>query len=361
MKYFFSHRNFIPGAFALICIFLLLCFPGAAAEAAGESVETWLKVILPTLLPFSILSGFFLQTGAAGRIFQKIPLGRWLGFSEHFTYVFCMSLVSGYPMGARLTADLYEQKRISSEEAARMVNAASTSGPSFLMAGVAVGMFRREELAWILLLSHVLSALITARCNGRFPQSRFSSASAIPPMKNPGMLFLSSVGSAVNSMLIILGSMVLFHTLSAAAGELMRWILPGNWELFSIIFSGILEFSTGCKAASALELSQALPLIAFFCGFGSFSVYLQTLALTAKSCILPHRLLRSKFLQGSFSALFTCLICLPKDRAFLPALVISCVCTVAGYFLFRCAIGDILRRLFKPLKQRISNEKGSLF
>ena len=43
-----------------IC-FLLIC-PGEALEAAREGMNLWLKILVPTLLPFLIMTGILIRT-----------------------------------------------------------------------------------------------------------------------------------------------------------------------------------------------------------------------------------------------------------------------------------------------------------
>ena len=87
MKRILSHRSFFLGLFALLSILLILFFPTAATDAAADAAETWLRVILPTLLPFAVLSGIFVKSGAAERLSRyAAPISRLFGFSDAFAY-----------------------------------------------------------------------------------------------------------------------------------------------------------------------------------------------------------------------------------------------------------------------------------
>lgn len=304
MKHILSLRSFFFSIFCLFSILMMLCFSSVTADAAKQAVDTWLNVILPTLLPFSILTDLLLQSG--NRIFSSRPakaISGFFGFSENFLCVFCMSLLGGYPIGAKLTTSLYEQKQISSDEAALMLNAASTSGPSFLFSGVAGGMFQKPSLGIYFLIPHILAACIVALLNGHIPHSRPRVSKLPAPQKSLGRMFLSSVTRSTSNMLIVLGSMVLFSGFAAIARQILTCIFRRDLPLLSAMFSGIFEFSIGCKDASALSFPDSLILIGFFSGFGSLSVYLQTSALAADSGIRLKSFFTSKLLQGSLNAL----------------------------------------------------------
>lgn len=328
MKRILFPRSFLIGLFCLLSIFLLLIFAESAVSAARHAAETWLKVILPSLLPFSILADLLLQSGTAQLLTRKIgrPISGFFGFSHSFFYVFLMSLLSGYPVGARLTTALYEENQLSREEASLMLNACSTCGPSFLLAGVAVGMLREPRLGLLLLPAHVLAAAVTAAANGRIPHMTLHTEQFLSTRKSAGMMFLSSVTQSVSGMLIVLGAMVLFSGLSAVFGELLNVLNPS--PILSAMLTGFLEFSAGCEKAASLSSPLSLLLISFFCGFGSLSVYLQTRAVAAKSGIPDQHLFLSKLMQGSLSAFFAELLILPSAGlspvAFLPPALSLC-------------------------------------
>jgi nucleoside recognition membrane protein YjiH len=71
-----------------------------------------------------------------------------------------MSITSGYPTGARLTALFRKQKRITAEEAQRVLSFCSTSGPLFMMGAVAIGMMGSPEGGTIILASHYIAAIL---------------------------------------------------------------------------------------------------------------------------------------------------------------------------------------------------------
>ena len=71
-----------------------------------------------------------------------------------------MAILSGYPVGSKMIADLYIQGKISKDEAYRMSAFCSTSGPMFIIGAVGVGMFKSSLVGYILFISHSLSAFL---------------------------------------------------------------------------------------------------------------------------------------------------------------------------------------------------------
>lgn len=58
-------------------------------------------------------------------------------------FVWAMGLASGYPAGAKLTARLWKDKRITTIEAERLVAFTNSSNPLFLFGAIAIGFFSR--------------------------------------------------------------------------------------------------------------------------------------------------------------------------------------------------------------------------
>ena len=120
-----------------ICLLLafLLAFPKEALAAAREGLGLWLDTLLPTLLPFLILTGILLRTDGITRIVQPIaPFFKVLtGLSGEGAYAFVLGLLCGYPMGAKLTADLYHAGKISRQESEYLLTFCNNPSPAFLV------------------------------------------------------------------------------------------------------------------------------------------------------------------------------------------------------------------------------------
>ena len=97
----------------------LLCFPQEAFQSSASGVTLWFFHVLPSLLPFMIISDFFIHTGLVSVLLRKIKtVFRFLfGLSMYGSYALLLGLICGYPMGAKLTADLFREGKITKSEA----------------------------------------------------------------------------------------------------------------------------------------------------------------------------------------------------------------------------------------------------
>ena len=111
------------GSCACFLIFALLCFPAEMLAASAKGVQLWLTKVFPSLFPFLVACGILLRIGAAQRMGAALrplmqPLFHLPGIAA---FPFFFGLLSGYPMGAKLTAQLYEQRQLSLADAQQLL------------------------------------------------------------------------------------------------------------------------------------------------------------------------------------------------------------------------------------------------
>ena len=71
-----------------------------------------------------------------------------------------MSIISGYPIGAKLTSEFYSLGLITKKDAQKILSFSSTSGPLFVIGSVGVGFFSSAKIGFILFSSHIISIII---------------------------------------------------------------------------------------------------------------------------------------------------------------------------------------------------------
>ena len=128
---------------SLLLFFCLLIFPARTFFYACEGVNLWFHTILPSLLPFLILTSLLLETGAARRISARAEVffQTVFGLSPAGFYALFLGLFCGFPMGARITAQLYEAEEIDRNEACYLLTFCSSPSPAFLSSYVILTAF----------------------------------------------------------------------------------------------------------------------------------------------------------------------------------------------------------------------------
>lgn len=144
---------------ALMSILLaasLMAFPQEALEGSVRGLEIWWNVVFPSLLPFFIVSELLIGFGVVtfiGALLEPLmrPLFRVPGVGG---FVWAMGLASGNPAGAKITARLRQENKVTRIEAERLVSFTSSSNPLFIFGAIAVGFFHNASLGILLALAH---------------------------------------------------------------------------------------------------------------------------------------------------------------------------------------------------------------
>ncbi len=247
----------------LLCAVLIL-FPSRALDGAGMGLEICLKAVVPSLLPFMVVSSMALAGGwgeKLGGIFAKV-LRPVFGMNGPVSMCFVTGLLGGYPCGARAVAQCADQGLISRSAAERALAFCNNSGPLFILGTAGAAVYNSTKIGAALYICHIIGALAAAAVFGRCP------AGDSPAAKLKKVSFGVLVGNAAQAGgAAILSVCALVITFSAVIEALRLYRFP--------ILTGVLEVSRGVKELGRLGIS-ALPLTAACLSWGGFSVHFQT-------------------------------------------------------------------------------------
>lgn len=302
-------KSYLTAALGLALALSLIVFPEDTYQASREGLKLWFEVLLPALLPFFVTAELLVRFGVVqliGAVLQPVmyPLFRIPGAGA---FALALGLASGYPLGAKITADLRRSNVISRIEAERLVCFANTAGPLFLAGAVAVGMLGLPETALTLMLAHYASTLMVGfimRFYGSTEPERIFSAKkpsdkidalfhARADLSQFGTIFYESVIKSFKSLVFIGGCITVFSVLSRMLS--LAGIIPAlarlaasvlsyagvNADLAGAAISGILEIDIGIHAISKAKatLMQQLVAISAVIGWSGLSVHAQVTAM----------------------------------------------------------------------------------
>lgn len=288
----------LASLFALL-ILMLMIFPAHVLNAALQGVGIWWDVLFPALFPFFIIAELLLSFGIVhffGTLLDPLmrPLFRVPGIGG---FVMAMGFASGYPVGARLTAQLWEQKLINRTEGERLVAFTSTSDPIFLIGAVAVGFFFNPGLALILAIAHYGAGVIV----GIFMRFHAGSAPMTPSsLSKEGGLLQLALRNMHDARLAV--DRPIGHMLRDAVTTALRliFVVGGLVVFFSVLIeilsiSGILQVLTSL-VSSLLELVGLPPQLAPAFMNGLFEVTLGSQSAgSAEGPLLIHKAAAAAF------------------------------------------------------------------
>lgn len=310
-----SFRNSLLAA--AICLVLLLFALNAQRymQIFLDGTTLWLVCVFSSSLFFLFLTALLTATGAFERLSKlSSPLCRRLfSLSGISGYCLLLSLLCGYPVGAKTIADLYETGRISRTESTKISVVASSSGPIFIVGSVGSGMFSSPKIGAILLTAHLLAVLLFGMTLRFFPKTKQSDIAVRPLEKQTGNLLYDSMYSAVLSVLVVGGFIAVFYTFSVLAED-FRLLFPlaklletsGMPPAYAAGFTkGLIEMTGGCSALARDVTPLSVSLCAALITFGGVSVLVQQICYLQKAKVNLPLFLTAKCLQ-SLLAFFLC-------------------------------------------------------
>ena len=313
------------GLAALLVMVALVIDPTTYAQSVTNGLLLFVMSVLPSMLPFFFLSGLFIASGLAARITSRT---RWVGKLYHApsdgAYVLLLSFLSGYPVGAKLTAELYEQGRIDTRGAKHLTAFTSATGPMFVLGAVAGSILHDPRAGLCILAAHYLSALINGLLYRGKRQDYSFTPRALPPVEMDRMLWDTACNTVLGLMVAGL-YITLFNVLADMANQIGLWgLLVGllekmgaNPALSRGIVFGLTEMTRGCVelAGSGASIRIVAPLCCMLISFGGLCVALQSIAYLSKCKVKPLYYLLCKTTQGLLSLGLCFLFCLALPAA----------------------------------------------
>lgn len=287
----------LPLLIVVGAIAVLLVFPQKSASLVFEGLSLWAACVLPSTLPFLFFCALFTRLRAypkfagklspvAGKLFRVSGAGACCGL---------ISALSGYPVGAKIAADLVLRGEICKEERFRVAALASTSGPAFLVGAVGARLFQSVKAGWILFFAHLAAVWIVCFFLRFTVKKGASRPRSVPAVQTQNALS-ESLSQTVAAATLAGASIAIFYAFARLlAGAVQN-------EFLSAILSGLVEMTSGCKTLSPMKTPLALALSAFFVTFGGVCVLVQQLAFLAPAGVKPLPFLAVKALQGALAA-----------------------------------------------------------
>ncbi len=304
------------GEFFIFLLLIFLCFAltvlGNFSYAVLDGISLWAACILPSLFPYLFITFILSSLNITYSISNKLtPIARRLfGVGGNVLYAFFLSVISGYPIGAKTVSELRENNLISQTESVRGSALCSTSSPTFLITSVGTFMFNDKTFGCLLFLTHIISVMLIGIIFSFYKKKdkRNITLSHIPK-RNVDNLFYNGVYSSVISVLTVGGMITIFYLVIEIL--LTTNLLSPLISAFSLIFKeeelasgvvlGTLECTRGMKALSSLPLKTALPFCALLSGFGGVSVIMQSITYLKRAKIKTAPFLISKILCAVIS------------------------------------------------------------
>ena len=294
---------------------LLLAFPRQTSAYALDGVELCLRSVIPSLLPFFVLTALFQERAVPlrlGRLLAPV-FRRCFRLSGAGGSILLLGLVSGYPVGAAAASALYRKQGCGKDEAQRLLIIANNCGPAFLLGILGGRVFGRTGPAFLLLAIHIAVTLWLGLLLGAFPGPPPGEKAAKPAPVPLSAAFSAAVLRAGSAVLTVCAYVILFS-------------VPVRFLPEQALLRGLVELTGGLAALSGFTLKNAVT-AAFLLGWGGLSVCAQVLRHAMEAGLSAAPYLAGRFLHGLVSAL-TAWCCFTRPALLFPLILAAAAAVV---------------------------------
>ena len=299
--------------FFYICLLLFLLFhPKEALTGVKNGLGLWLNIMIPTLLPFLILTGALLKTGNIRKLLKPSAFfwKTFFGLSPAGAYVLILGLLCGYPMGAKLAHDLYINQQISRREGEYLLTFSCNASPAFIISYLS-GILLKNKISAVQMILTFLAADLFCMLFFRFVVYRGHTVDSVCVNKIKKETYQQDSIGVILDVSILDG----FETITRLGGYILLFSLilasiSFYWPFHAqscMLFTAPLELTTGLGQIADAPLPWKSRYLAsmLLTSFGGFCVMAQTKSVLENSLsLIPYAI--SKCLNAS--AIFLILV-----------------------------------------------------
>lgn len=307
-------KNRLIKSSLLLLLLLILLFPSIAFAGARNGLLLWWDTLLPTLLPFMILSSLIIRLRITRPLSAILyPLfRRFLPITKAGCYPVFIGFLAGVPIGAKTTADLYTQGTISTREAQMLCAFTNNASPMFVLSfitGVKLGIPKLGiPLLLILFLSSYLSSILwyyLIRKKESKHIFELSSTEFFPSSDTPSFTFHlidDSILCAFEVVTKVGGYIVLFSVLASFVSNLPFHLGPAV-----ALITGLLEITTGIDRISCLTIATELKVVMVvgITAFGGLCLVAQTKSVLSETGLSTVSYIICKMLSAGIAILLS--------------------------------------------------------
>ena len=260
-----------------IIMMLLMCYPSVASAGVKNGVEICLNMLIPSLFPFMFFSSIISNTVPFNFKSKGIRrLTRFVfGLPGESLPIIIMSLIGGFPVGAYLVKDAYEDGRLSSREGKRMLLFCVNPGLAFSFSMLGNTLFSSSRIGLIIFAVSVISSVflgILARFfeeGEDYQKNRAGTSEHIHISK----IAADTMNNCIRSMVTVCVWVIIFSCISSLVEALP--LAKGTSDFLNMIS----EVTNGSIVA---KNDYSFPVLCGVVGFGGFCIHMQIMPALTK-------------------------------------------------------------------------------
>lgn len=290
----------------------LFCFPQQAASGVRNGLVLWYTSVLPVLFPFMLLCGIVLKFDLASPLLKYLypPIHALLGCSGYGAFVILAGFLCGFPMGAKLTADLKKQGKITSEEADFLYGFVNNLSPAFIISYLAAEQLQRPGWKLLFLVNVLGSALLYGFLSSFHYRKIMEEPPNVPSSPSPEAGNLAkrfteldlTITDSIQNIVRLGAYIVIFSIISGALSRFADTSSPAVLFLISCI-----EVTNGVRliCQSAVPLYAKYVMLSAVCAFGGLSALMQTISIASMDLATIKKYIKSRVMITLLSILLS--------------------------------------------------------
>lgn len=286
-----------------VCAIVLCLLSEPLQKSTADILEICARSVIPSLFPFMVISSLLTQSAPYLFTESKREL-RLLKVPSCSLIAVILGALCGFPTGVVTVAGLRKRELISKEQAENLAMISNNTGPAFIVEVIGASFWGSRAIGIKLYIIQLISCiLLTMIVFPLLPKRKVldnvhKKSNAKTTNANVAAILCEAISSSSLGVIKICGFVVFFSVII----ECVSLLFPSMGQQTRAIISSILEFTSGCRACSALGSRNALALSAFSIGFSGLSVLAQCASFSSKSDFSLKKTFIFKLFQGLLCA-----------------------------------------------------------
>ena len=284
----------------IVVIFLsLLITPNIITTEILEALKVFINTLFPSIFPFFLASDLLISYNFPITLnkYLKQVTKRIFHVEGASSFVIIMSMLSGFPSGAKYIRTLLDKNLINIDEANYLITFTHFANPLFVLT-VTKGIFKDIKLSYIILICMYLSNLILGFIIR--PKNMQNNKKSLVPLKIPNFStnLTSSIISSFKLLAIILGNTCFFYIVTGLIMKLFH-----HNQLVTILINGFFDITRGITSLTNLSgfITLKSILILTFLAFGGININMQVASIISNSNIKYSNFLIGRICQCALS------------------------------------------------------------
>ena len=294
-------REYVTLILIFTCVFVIFKYPEAVKNGINEGLNICFYTIIPSLFPFMVLSTYIVKSDILSPFYKLFSNPVRLIFRQPppAISVILLSMIGGFPVGIKMTNDLFMKGQITGEQAQRLCLFCMNAGPAFVITAVGTNMLKSTKAGIIIYSSLCISSFISGVISSFATENE---QKEIKFLKEKPLKLVSLSASVTDSIHAIFGICAWVILFSAITMCIKEFKLPEKAYIYTAPF---FEVTKGCLV---LIGRSSLPVIAGIIGFSGICVHCQVLDYLKNIDLKYGYFIVSRALNGILSGIITYLL-----------------------------------------------------